>query len=126
MQSELEVIREKLLFLTQYLGELSELRELTYKEYMKKNIKTLLTTASNNAFTKGVSVVDREYLENYGVDCAMKTFISSIISRNSRTVDSITLPSPSLRCLCNGKVETSLWCVALSYLKISRFSGSMY
>ncbi|MFQ5456731.1 MAG: DUF86 domain-containing protein [Nitrospirota bacterium] len=38
MPSEIEIIREKLLFLTQYLGELSELKEITYKEYIAKNI----------------------------------------------------------------------------------------
>ncbi|MFH1563276.1 MAG: DUF86 domain-containing protein [Nitrospirota bacterium] len=38
MQSELDILREKLLFLTQYLGELSELREISYKKYMEKNI----------------------------------------------------------------------------------------
>lgn len=38
MQSELEVLREKLLFLTQYVSELSELIEITYKEYMEKTI----------------------------------------------------------------------------------------
>ncbi|MBU0701201.1 DUF86 domain-containing protein [bacterium] len=38
MQSELDVLREKLLFLTQYLGELSELRKITYREYTDKSI----------------------------------------------------------------------------------------
>lgn len=34
----IEIIREKLILLAQYLKELSELKDLTFQEYLKKNI----------------------------------------------------------------------------------------